>query len=63
MTYRVTKLDTKTDNIINYGQYDNIKDVNLITRGYRFNGLTAGRDKFLERKGSRWFFVVSNLEG
>lgn len=50
--YSVTKMSIDGAEI-NYGGGYSEEDVKSITRGYKFNGV------FYDRKGSRWFYVVS----
>ena len=52
MTYRVIKMDSKTEKETNYGGGYTMEDVKAITKGYTFNGL------YYDRKGSRYFFIV-----
>ena len=51
-TYRITKIDSKTDEEINYGSGYTEKDVKDIVKGYKFNGL------FYERANSKYIFIV-----
>lgn len=51
-TYRITKMDSKTEKETNYGGGYTEEDVKAITKGYKFNGL------FYDRKGSNYIYIV-----
>lgn len=56
--YQVTKVDSTTGNAINYGQ-NSEPDMKLITRGYKQDELIP---EFYNRKGSKYFFIATEIE-
>lgn len=51
-TYKVTKVDSKTEKEYDCGGGYSMEDVKDITKGYAYNGL------FYSRQGSRYFYIV-----
>lgn len=55
--YYVVKLDTKTDEEIDYGQMCE-DDMMLVTRGYKPD---TEMKSIYDRRGSRYFFIVDEI--